>query len=306
MHASTDQLIIDKLNSYGAEVHQMEGGWSYVDAGARKLAAQDPKAVYIHPFEGKDLVQGHVSVIDEIYEQLPQVSAKRGMKVVERPDMVLSAIGGGGMVRGLMLGLAEHAAYDGSKPAHCVGICTLGADAWSKSLQMEQGHTDIEDAYSKARSLVSNTCSPLSVLDARVYGATGKMDIDTLAGPENDKDEDTTASATHIRSADMPYLSEIQIDDAYAGAAAWHAAEELNHLVELSCGAAIAPVEQPEILARLVKTKGLPEQSHVVIICCGGTRVSLKDVVGFEKDYGEGYGKAYVNGELVQDVAKPE
>ena len=291
VHASTDRLIINKLQSYGAMVNQAEGGWSYVDAGARKLVGEDAKAVYVHAFEGDDLVKGHVSVIDEVYEQLPELSVKRGMDKVTRPDMVVSAVGGGGMIRGIMLGLSEHAAFDNSEPAHCVGVCTLGADAWSLSLEQEDGYTPIKDAHSKARSLVSNGCSPLSVRDARVYGKTGSLSLDP----------DPVA----MSSADTPYLSQIRIDDAYAGAAAWHATRELNHLVELSCGAAVAVAEQHEIINHLVKTKGLPEKSNVVIICCGGTRVSLEDVVGFEKEYGEGYGKILVNGQEIKDVPAP-
>jgi L-serine/L-threonine ammonia-lyase len=49
VHDKTEQLVMDKMRSYGANVRVMDGGWERVDAGARELARTDPLAQYIHP-----------------------------------------------------------------------------------------------------------------------------------------------------------------------------------------------------------------------------------------------------------------
>lgn len=286
VHAQTETLIKDRMRSFGAEVKVTEGGWEYVDASARQLAEEDPNGHYVHPFEGDDLVRGHTSVIEEIYEQLPKVSEDKGMERVSRPDAICSAVGGGGMIRGIMLGLSEQAALSNTPPVHVIGVTTFGSDSWGRSLEVDDGVTEI-DPFSRAKSLACKKCSPLSVRDARIYAARGELSLDSepVSGPAG------------------KYLSEVRMDDAYAGAAAWESTNELNHLVELSCGAAIAVACQPAVLEHIVQTKELPEKSNIVIIVCGGSRVSLSDVNGFKAEYGEtGHGVIIVDGNTIQDV----
>lgn len=288
VHAQTEILIQDRMRSFGANVEVTEGGWEYVDASARRLAKDDPDGHYVHPFEGDDLVRGHTSVITEIYDQLPRVSADRKMDRVTRPDAICSAVGGGGMIRGIMLGLTEQAEKNNTPPVHVIGVTTFGSDSWGRSLEVDEGVVEI-DPFSRAKSLACKTCSSLSVRDARIYAAKGSISLnpEEISGPAG------------------RYLSEVRMDDAYAGAAAWESTNELNHLVELSCGAAMAVACQPSVMQHLVETKGLPKRSTVVIVVCGGSRVSLSDVNGFKADYGDkGHGAIIVDGCKIQDIPK--
>lgn len=293
VHAQTETLIRDRMRSFGAEVRVTDGGWERVDAGARQLAEDDPNGHYVHPFEGDDLVRGHTSVIEEIYDQLPKVSVNRGMERVTRPDAICSAVGGGGMIRGIMLGLSEQATKAKTPPVHVIGVTTFGSDSWGRSLEVDEGVIEI-DPFSKAKSLACKTCSSLSVRDARIYAHTGALSLDPKPEPVSGP------------SSEGKFLTEVRMDDAYAGAAAWESTNELNHLVELSCGAAIAVACQSKVLDHIVQVKSLPEKSNIVIIVCGGSRVSLTDVNGFRSEYGEtGYGKIIVDGQTIQDVPKP-
>ena len=191
------------------------------------------------------------------------------------------------MIRGIMLGLTEHAQQGKTDPVHVIGIATLGADAWGRSLETDDELVSIDD-FSRAKSLGCKQCSGLSVRDARIYAATGK----------------TTLNPTPIKGRAGKYLSEVRIDDAIAGSAAWQATEELNHLIEISCGASMAVAQYPEILDHIATKKNLPSKLNVVVIVCGGSRVNLKMVEEFKESYGKGYGKVIIDGEEIMDIAK--
>lgn len=287
VHAKTESLIQDKMRSYGANVVVSDGGWEVVNARATTMAEEDPMGVYVHPFEGADLVRGHASIIDEIYDQLPKVSAARGT-AVHRPDAVVSAVGGGGMVRGIMLGLSEHVKARNEEPAHVVGVTTFGSDSWGRSVeQADEGVVEIDD-FSRAKSLSCKKCSYNSVRDARIYASTGTYD------------EDAESTGRVAGDGVRRYLSTVRIDDSRAGAAAWKATYDLGHLIELSCGAAVAVAYEPAILRRIAEAKGLPGRMNVVIILCGGSRVGLRDIEEYRDTYGNGYGDILVDGEKVE------
>jgi L-serine/L-threonine ammonia-lyase len=290
VHDKTEQLVMDKMRSYGANVRVMDGGWERVDAGARELARTDPLAQYIHPFEGDDVVRGHASIIDEIYDQLPQVSGQRGMEdTVSRPDVVCCSVGGGGLIRGIMLGLSEHAERDGTPPTHVIGVTTFGSDSWGRSLESDDTFVTLDNPVSRAKSLVCKACSPIAVRDARIYASKGAITLD----PEP------------LKGRSGRHLTEIRVDDAFAGAAAWQATDELNQLIELSCGVALVPAYQPSVLDHLVAKKGLAGKLNVVIVVCGGSRIDLETIEEFKATYGTGFGEIVVDGEIVQNVARP-
>jgi L-serine/L-threonine ammonia-lyase len=283
VHNTTAQSIIDRLEGYGAIVNQATGGWEVVDANARRIVEEDLNGEYIHPFVGDNVVRGHVSIVDEIYQQLPEATEGR----VKRPDIVASAIGGGGLVRGIMLGMTKHAERTNTSPPHCVGIGAFGGDSWGRSLEERDEGLVSVDPYSKAVSLRSICCSEEAVRDARLYAAKGGIGLD---------------GQTYMGRTGQ-YLTSVRLDDAYAGAAAWQSSKELDRDIELSCGVAMALGYQPAILREIVKAKKLrDERLNVVVVVCGGSRISKEELEAFERAYGEGYGKITVDGKVIQDL----
>jgi L-serine/L-threonine ammonia-lyase len=290
VHKKTQPAIIERMKGYGAEVNVSDAGWETVDRLARECVAADPNAHYVHPFVGEDVVRGHVSIVDEIYDQLEGVMKEAGLEnPTDRPDVVSSAVGGGGFIRGIMTGLGERAAADGRRPTHVVGVSAMGGDPWGLSLETDHDYVDGANT-SLAVSLNCIMCSTLAIDAARQYARTGSVEGAT---PE-----------THGSTAgkDAPYLSSVRADDAQCGAAAWQATDELGQPIELSTGAAVVPVYHPQVLEHMIKEKGLPEKLNVIVVVCGGSRVDEKDIEVFREKYGKGYGQVVVDGAVVVDA----
>jgi L-serine/L-threonine ammonia-lyase len=70
--------------------------WNEADTEARRHLSED--AIYIHPFDGQDIWNGHATIIDELKEQM------KGVK----PGLVVCSVGGGGLLAGLILGLQRN------------------------------------------------------------------------------------------------------------------------------------------------------------------------------------------------------
>lgn len=224
VHSTTEQVILDKLRSLGAEV-RIEPRWEECNEAAVALAKERPEAIYIHPFIGQDVVRGHTSVVREIMEQFPAVARQASIEAVE-PDVLCCSIGGGGFVQGIMLGLTEHAERATSQAKHVLAVCTIGADSFTRSLETDDEFIKLEDAHSKALSLRCEACSPIAVQDARRYASTG-----SVVGA----DLSTKGKAGR-------YLTVVRAPDDYAGAASWQYRRDSSaHTeLELGCGAALS------------------------------------------------------------------
>lgn len=90
------QLIVDQR----AEVIVHGNAWNEADVLARQLA-EEQAAVYVSPFDDPLLWEGHSSLIDE-------VAAVLKFKKLPFPSQVVVAMGGGGLLCGVMAGLARH------------------------------------------------------------------------------------------------------------------------------------------------------------------------------------------------------
>jgi L-serine/L-threonine ammonia-lyase len=59
--------------------------------------AKQPGCELIHPFDHPDIWEGHASIVEEIQEQLQGVT----------PDLVVLSVGGGGLMNGVLEGMAR-------------------------------------------------------------------------------------------------------------------------------------------------------------------------------------------------------
>lgn len=183
------------LALYGAEVRVHGKTWQEANALAQELLTEE--AAFVHPFDDPLLWEGHASMIDEV------------VAAGVRPDAVVVAVGGGGLLSGVMAGLVRHGLGD---------IAVFAAET--------TGAASLHGAMA-AGQLVT-----LPAIES----------IATSLGAKRVADHAFALTRTHdIRSA--------LVSDAQAVSACLRFLDDHRVLVEPACGAALAVVyDQPERL----------------------------------------------------------
>ena len=135
---TTRKATIDQLRLCGAEVIVIGDQWATTHQHAMQ-EVDGRSTVYFHPFDDPLVWQGHASLIDEI--------VLSGL----RPDWLVCSVGGGGLLCGMMQGLAANDLHQ----TQVLALETTGADALNCSLEV--GHVvTLEKITSKASSLGAN------------------------------------------------------------------------------------------------------------------------------------------------------
>ncbi|KAK5089240.1 catabolic L-serine/threonine dehydratase [Exophiala xenobiotica] len=81
----------------------------------------------------------------------------------------------------------------------------------------------------------------------------------------------------------QPNVSNLVIEDAEACASGWRFADDERILVEPACGASVALAYDGRLRRYL---KGFSEESKVVIVLCGGSRIDLKMMENYKRQFG--------------------
>eukprot|EP00040_Diaphanoeca_grandis_P011002 m.56320 g.56320 ORF g.56320 m.56320 type:complete len:322 (-) comp22231_c0_seq1:6-971(-) len=139
---STPDMIKGLLEDYGATAVVHGRAWDEANTKAMQLVTEYD-GFLVHPFDNKLLWEGHSTLIDELYHDLPV-----------KPDMVVTVCGGGGLLMGILQGL--HNVGWGDVPVLMVE--THGASSMTQSL--EQGKlVTLAGIDSIAKSLGAMTVS---------------------------------------------------------------------------------------------------------------------------------------------------
>lgn len=121
------------------EARVVVDGAVWDDANRRALAlAEAPGVAYIPPFDHPLLWEGHASLVDELAEQCDRA-----------PDTIVLAVGGGGLLLGVLQGLQAH----GWRDTRVLAVEPEGAAALAASLA-DGGVTEL----SAPRSVASSLC----------------------------------------------------------------------------------------------------------------------------------------------------
>ena len=131
---TTSERAKDLLQLEGAEVIVHGASWQEANALAQSLL--DATDAFLHPFDNPLLWTGHASMIDEV--------AASG----NRPDAVLLSVGGGGLLAGVVEGLARNSWGD----VPVLAVETHGAASLHAAMQAGQP-TALEAVTSIATSL---------------------------------------------------------------------------------------------------------------------------------------------------------
>jgi L-serine/L-threonine ammonia-lyase len=89
----TPPFVRQRIGALGADVHCVGEVWDQANAAALELAKQ-PGCAFIPPFDHPLIWQGHASLVEELAQQCRQA-----------PDAILLAVGGGGLLLGVLEGL---------------------------------------------------------------------------------------------------------------------------------------------------------------------------------------------------------
>lgn len=245
--AGTEDHIVKLVEAEGATV--IRGGKNFDEAHAAALehVRKDPNAVLMHPFEGEHVVAGNSTIVDEIYDQLRDEHG-----VPAGPDMISTAVGGGGLLNGILTGLQrQFDAQPHLEPPEILGVQCFGADSFSQSMAAGKPVT-LDTITSKCTSLGARTCSASTVQRALAY-PKGKLHTAVM-------------------------------DDAVAASASWKFARDHRILAEISCGAALAPIYCAErfMKAGVFEQEG-ERKKNIVVVVCGGSKDSLETIQGYQK-----------------------
>ena len=197
---TTPEFIRDRLRSYGADVIVHGSQWSEANAEAERVAERLNGAL-VHPFEGETTWIGHATVIHEIADDLAALGAPPDRI---RPSAVVTCVGGGGLLAGVLRGLREVGWGD---DVLAVAAETTGADSLATSLDRDEVST-LPGIASVAKSLGAASPSP----------------------------------AVFEMCRGNPMVASWRVSDADAVEACAKFADDHRVLVEPACGAALAAV----------------------------------------------------------------
>jgi len=188
--STTSALMRGRIEAAGATVEVVEGVWDDAHAHAVELA-KDAASAYVSPFDHPTIWAGHASLIDEVAEEL-----------AKPPALVTVAVGGGGLLCGVILGLAR------------------------------AGWTDVPVLAVETEGAASLRAALAAKHPVTIDGITS---IATSLGARRVCDRVVELCAEH------PVTSHV-VSDADAVAACTRFVDDHRTLVEPACGAALAPL----------------------------------------------------------------
>ncbi|SPO21881.1 related to CHA1 - L-serine/L-threonine deaminase [Ustilago trichophora] len=272
---STEADVVEKLRDNGAKVVVGGDSWDQANGAALRLVEEMEGAVYVHPFEGDELVAGHSGLVDEVYEQFQQAQ-KEGEGEV---DVLISSVGGGGLIRGIIQGVTKNTTSSTQAPV-LVAVQNFGVDSFNRSFDqflsspsssLPKDVVILQAIESKCTSMGTKKCSLTTLHDAiRFHSSSPDQEIVTLTVTDN-----LSASACWQFSK-LPDVEE--------------------RMVELSCASALTPVLHPWILESVLQSskvlqgkmerEGGRKKLNVVVEVCGGSKVNK----GLLEEYETGTG----------------
>lgn len=95
---TTLTLMINKIKKQEARVFVGGENWNAADCFAREALSRDPDSKYIPPYDHPLIWDGYISIVEEI---------KLSLGEENKPDMIVLSVGGGGLLRGIQLGLKK-------------------------------------------------------------------------------------------------------------------------------------------------------------------------------------------------------
>ncbi|KAG8908006.1 hypothetical protein FRB99_001173 [Tulasnella sp. 403] len=249
------------LEELGATV--VVGGKNYQEAleSAKAAVEVDPQAVLVPAYDHPTLWKGHSSLVEEIAGQLPHG---------KKPDAIVCAVGGGGLLGGIILG-CKTVGWDG---VPIIAMETVGSNCFYQSFLANSSRVVDPSARGNESTVVDDNAhqvkvAHLSQLTSKAYclGATSpSAGVLRLA-------VDRQGPVTCVCTTDITSMRTL-VDFL----------DEHRMMVELACATALTPAYDTRILDSVLPTVRGNEESTIVFVACGGIGVSLKQVVEYREE----------------------
>lgn len=114
---TTKSMMVEKLKRKGANVIIHGKTWSEADVLARQANENHAGSCYIPPFDDLRIWNGNSSIIDELAEQNI------------KPNKIVLSVGGGGLLRGIQIGILKHGWQDYTQ---VIAAETIGTASFAK------------------------------------------------------------------------------------------------------------------------------------------------------------------------------
>ncbi|KAK5133078.1 hypothetical protein LTR08_008188 [Meristemomyces frigidus] len=235
---STGEAMVAKLRAAGAEeVLRFGVGWREADGYLRGVVMKRAElelggvgeAVYVHPFEGVEIWDGHATLVEEVAVQMRELGLGE-----QGPGVVVCSVGGGGLFNGVVQGVeALGRDWEGTT---VLAVETRGAESLARALEAGELVT-LPAITSRATSLGAATVSRRAFELARKYGGSGR-----------------------VRTA--------VLSDAEAAMGCWRFADDERMVVELACGVSLALCYGGRLEKALGRAVGAGEVV-VIVVCGG-------------------------------------
>lgn len=231
---STSQLTVKRLEQQGAEVEVFGQAWDEANERAMALAKEDGW-VSVHPFDHPLVWKGHGTLIKELRDSLEA-----------KPGAIVLAVGGGGLLSGVVSGLQEVGWFD----VPIIAVETRGADSFNQAL--------------KAGRLVT---LPEITSVATCLGAK------------------TVAQRALDCASEWPIISHV-LEDVEAVKAIERFLDDERMLVEAACGAPLAFLYSGHLQQLMDRgSLGRPLDS-IVLIVCGGSSIQMESLRAMKSQLG--------------------
>ncbi|NXQ91803.1 SDSL protein, partial [Nyctibius grandis] len=234
--STTGQATVRKLEELGAEVEVSGQVWD--DANSRALELAESEGwVSIHPFDHPLVWQGHASLVQELKDSLES-----------KPGAILVAVGGGGLLAGVVAGLRQV----GWQDVPVIAAETWGAHSFHAALAAGRLVT-LPDITSVAKCLGAKTVAVRALECAQ----------------------------------ECQVISEV-VEDAEAVRAMEQFLDDERMLVEPACGAVLALLYAGRLQRLQREGRLQTPLASVVVVVCGGSSIqvaqlrALKGQLGLE------------------------
>lgn len=270
---TTTPRMIARLRALGAaDVVQVGKNWAAADAHLREVVmpafeargGARARAVYVPPFDHRDVWDGAATMVDELEVQIAMATAIAGdnSSNSRNIDGIVCSVGGGGLLCGVMQGvqrLKEEADGRGSGS---------GSGGVPRVLAVETRGGDSLNASVRAGELVT---LPAITTIATSLGATRVAE----------------EAFAWTRRAGGDLVSAVVTDEEAVSAMSRFLDDE-RMLVESACGATIATAYNGDL--RRYLGDGLTDEQwaakNVVLIVCGGSNINLEMLQKYKADFG--------------------
>ncbi|XP_072048799.1 serine dehydratase-like [Amphiura filiformis] len=231
----TSESVADNMRELKANVIRHGKVWDHANVYATQIAKEKEGSIYVHPFDNPGIWEGYATVIKEVKDQVQQ-----------KPDVVLTCVGGGGLLCGVIEGLQSVGWTD----VPVIAMETRGADSYNQAVNAGKLVT-LPDITSLAKCLGALTLCQKSLDWGKLHP-----------------------------------IHSVVVADKQAIQACRSFLDDHRMLVELACGAALAAIYEDVIPKLQKDGKLKDNIESAVVIVCGGAAMTLQALLDYKNIVG--------------------